>query len=419
MRPDAQKYIALTLFAVLSITGCENPPDAVTNTGSTDTLVAADQFGAEVRAAVNFGDPLPGLSAGELDRFLGGLGEFQEEETIEDGLGPVFNEASCALCHTNPVGGTNGRAETRFGRVGRDNVFDPLASLGGSLLQDHGIGAVGGDPPTHSFSPEIVPGRANVQTLRLTTPLFGLGLVDAVPDEAFLRLARIERSRSARTAGRAHMVTEIRTGQLRVGRFGWKAQVPTLFQFSGDAYLNEMGITNPEFPVENCPNGDCAALAFNPLPSLNDDGEAVQAFDDFMTLLAPPPRGPITRLVSQGSDIFVQIGCADCHTTTLRTGDSPVEALSNKVFHPYSDFLLHDMGRLGDGIVQGDAKGREFRTAPLWGVRTRTLLLHDGRATTISGAIAAHGGQGRFARELYARLSFGSRAALVAFVKSL
>jgi CxxC motif-containing protein (DUF1111 family) len=406
-------------FAVLLLTGCENPEEQVTSPAASESEPAI-LVEADARSGATFGDPLPGLTAEELARFEAGQEEFEEEEEIDEGLGPVFNEAGCVVCHDNPVGGTTGRLETRFGkRDFRSGRFDPLEALGGSLLQDQGIGAVGGDPPTHTFVAEVVPGRANVTASRITTQLFGLGLVDAVPDEFFHKLARAERSRSPRTAGKVHMVVEIATGRLRVGKFGWKAQVPTLFQFSGDAYLNEMGITNPEFPVENCPNGDCDQLAFNPFPDLNDEGEGVVAFADFMTLLAPPPRGPVTRQVSAGSFWFDRVGCDDCHTPTLVSGPSPVAALSKKVFHPFSDFLLHDMGRLGDGIVQGDARAREMRTAPLWGIRTRTALLHDGRAATIEAAIRAHDGQGRFARENFFRLNGGARAALVAFVNSL
>jgi len=215
------------------------------------------------------------------------------------------------------------------------------------------------------------------------------------------------------------MVVEIHSGRKRVGRFGWKAQVPTLFQFSGDAYLNEMGITNPEFPAENCPQGDCATLSYNPAPDLNDDGAGVAAFNDFMTLLAPPARGPVSRQVITGSIVFARVGCGGCHTPALATGPHPVAALSRRVFRPYSDFLLHDMGSLGDGIVQGEATGRQMRTAPLWGIRTRGALLHDGRAVTIRDAIAAHAGQGRFARDRFLGLSVTARAALLAFVRSL
>jgi CxxC motif-containing protein (DUF1111 family) len=269
------------------------------------------------------------------------------------------------------------------------------------------------------FNAEVVPSHANTRSSRITTPLFGLGLVDAVPDETFLALARRQREKTPSTAGTAHMVFEISSGRMRVGKFGWKSQVPTLFQFSGDAYLNEMGITSPEFPDENCPNGDCAALAFNPVPTLNDSGEAVIAFADFMTLLAPPTRGRQSFFTRQGAVLFASIGCANCHTPVLTTGPSPVAALSNKSFSPFSDFLLHDMGQLGDGIVQGNARGRQFRTAPLWGVRNRTALLHDGRATSIQAAIAAHDGQGRGARREFFRLSSRSRSALLAFVNSL
>jgi len=357
------------------------------------------------------GQPLQGLTADEVARFEAGRDEFEEIETVEEGLGPVFNEASCAICHTNPLGGSNERLETRFGRLDASGAFDPMSSVGGSLLQDHAIAG---------YSAEVVPAEAMITAGRITTPLFGLGLVDAVPDETFIGLAAFQAATTPRTAGTANLVFDISSGQLRVGRFGWKAQVPTLFQFSGDAYLNEMGVTSPEFPAENCPQGDCATLAYNPVPGLNDDGSNVAAFHDFMTLLAPPGRGAIAAaLASMGSRVFERIGCASCHTPVMATGPSPVAALSNKTFRPFSDFLLHDMGSLGDGIVQGGASGSQMRTAPLWGIRMRSKFLHDGRATTLPHAIAAHDGQGRYARDLFLSLSAGERSALLAFLKSL
>ena len=407
---------ALTSIAVLWLVGCEPSQNVFTDPAAPDSNATAR---VEAAVAARLGGPLRGLTGDEMARFAAGLDEFEQVETVDEGLGPVFNEAACSTCHTNPVGGTNGRVETRFGRLAADGSFDPMTSAGGSLLQDHAIGAVGGDPPTHSYVAEFVPAEATITTKRITTPLFGLGLVDAVPDAALLELARRQAVNTPRTAGTPHMVLEIRSGLTRVGRFGWKAQVPTLFQFSGDAYLNEMGITNPEFPNENCPQGDCTLLTYNPLPDINDDGAGVVAFNDFMTLLAAPPRGPVTFQALLGRVVFSRIGCDNCHTPTLVTGPSPVAALSRKVFAPFSDFLLHDMGALGDGIVQGNATGRQMRTAPLWGVRTRTALLHDGRATTIRDAIAAHEGQGRLARDRFIRLSVGERAALLAFLKSL
>jgi CxxC motif-containing protein (DUF1111 family) len=288
-----------------------------------------------------------------------------------------------------------------------------LANLGGSLLQDHAIGAVDGGTV---YVPEQVPSTANVVAGRMTTPLFGLGLVDAVPDAELIGLARLQQQYT-RTPGTPHMVRDVATGEMRVGRFGWKAQVATLQTFSGDAYLNEMGVTSPDFPNENCPQGDCAALAHNPAPGLNDEGDDVEAFTDFMTLLAPPPTGPEKTLA--GALLFQSVGCAGCHTPRLATGRSPTPALDRKVFEPFSDFLLHDMGSLGDGIVQGDATGRLMRTAPLWGLHTRPAFLHDGRATTVRAAILAHDGQGRSARDRFAGLNLEKKQALLAYLNAL
>ena len=180
-----------------------------------------------------------------------------------------------------------------------------------------------------------------------------------------------------------------------------------------------MGVTNPQFPAENCPQGDCASLSCNPEPDLNDSGAAVAAFADFMTFLAPPPRGPVNVAAILGEFQFLKIGCASCHVSTLRTGASSVDALDRVTFHPYSDFLLHDMGSLGDGITQNRATGRLMRTAPLWGVRKLTTLLHDGRATSLDQAIRAHDGQGRKARDRFVNLSAWERAQLIAFLNSL
>jgi len=209
-------------------------------------------------------------------------------------------------------------------------------------------------------------------------------------------------------------------GQPALGKFGWKAQVPSLFVFSGDAYLNEMGITNPLFPDENCPQGKCDILRFNPaLDTPNDDGTGVVRFNDFMTFLGPPPRGSRNLVTAIGNAVAAAIGCLDCHAQTLRTGPNAVAALDRVYYHPFSDFLLHDMGSLGDGITQNQATGRLMRTQPLWGLRTQAKLLHDGRATTIAQAILAHDGQGARSRERFRRLDPFSRFVLIAFLESL
>src|SRR5262249_43235527 len=162
-------------------------------------------------------------------------------------------------------------------------------------------------------------------------------------------------------------------------------QQGSLLSFSGDAYLNEMGITTPMFPDENCPQGNCALLAANPAPNNpnDEDNDDLEAFTDFMTFLAPPPPVPLSNSARSGANTFTAIGCANCHRPALQTGPSTIAALNHVTFFPYSDFLLHDMGSLGDGIAQGSAGQREMRTAPLWGVRVMTRFLHDGSATTL------------------------------------
>jgi len=366
-----------------------------------------------------FGDPLPGLSKAQLDAFQEGSLDFQEVETVEDGLGPVFNDVSCVACHRGPgdkVGGSNGTLETRFGRLKPDGSFDPMVEFGGSLLQVQAIAGftAEGDPP--GVRP---PKEATIVAHRRTTPLFGLGLVDSVPDSTFEAIARLQARFTPETAGRPNRVMNLTTNQIVIGKFGWKAQVPTLFQFAGDAYLNEMGITNPQFPNENCPQGNCAALVENPAPGLNDNGDGVNNFTNFMTLLGPPPRGPITRDVVAGGVIFAALGCANCHVPALQTGRHDVRALSNQTFFPFSDFLLHDMGSLGDGIEQSEATGREMRTAPLWGLRANPSFLHDGSAPTIKEAILAHEGQGAAARDRFKKLSSDAMAKLLEFLNSL
>jgi CxxC motif-containing protein (DUF1111 family) len=364
----------------------------------------------------DFGEPLAGLTADQQERFDHGKDDFEEVETVAEGLGPVFNDVSCANCHNGAAaGGGSAVLETRFGTTAADGTFDPLTQFGGSLIQVQGIGV----SESCDYLAEVVPPEATIVAQRRTTPLFGLGLVDAVPDAAFYAIAAEEAFHPDHIRGTVSVVTEIATGHKAVGKFGWKCQNPSLFQFGGDAYVNEMGITNPEFPDENCPGGNCDSLSCNPMKEVNDDGSGVQAFTDFMTFLAPPPRGQVTAQAALGELTFRAIGCAGCHRTDLRTGSNPVAALNKVTFHPYSDFLLHDMGALGDGITQNQATGNLMRTAPLWGLRKIHTYLHDGRATTLPDAILAHDGQGKRARDRFAALPNYQKNWLVAFLNSL
>jgi CxxC motif-containing protein (DUF1111 family) len=360
------------------------------------------------------------LNADDFQAFTEGKAEFETQDQVADGRGPIFNDISCVNCHNGGgfTGAGSARLETRAGKLINGN-FNPLAQLGGSLIQDNSIGFVKNGC---SFDVERVPPPANVVAKRRTTPLFGLGFVDAMPDNFFINLAA---GQPAAVRGRPNMVHDISRNQTVVGRFGWKAQVPTLHQFSGDAYVNEMGITNPEFPFEACPNGpdNCNMVQrCNPVPGLNNDGEDVTKFTNFMRLLAPSPRGSTGSREANGALVFSRIGCAVCHTpnmTTPNTASVPV-AVRNKTFHPYSDFLLHEMGSLGDGIgAMGIAGTTEMRTQPLWGLRFTNPLLHDGRTGDISQAIQAHSGQGTAARDAFAALNGVERGDVLAFLKSL
>jgi CxxC motif-containing protein (DUF1111 family) len=368
------------------------------------------------RGQPDFGEPLQGLTPNLLARFQIGKAVFEREFDPRGGLGPVFNNTACAQCHNQgAIGGGSDTLETRYGQV-IDGVFNSLTQFDGQLLHSKGIGLFNGV----DFVGEVVPPEANVVAHRRTTPLFGLGLVDAVPDQFLQDLAQFEQEFTPETAGRALVLTDVFSGQPRVGRFGWKCQIGTVLTFTGNAFLNEMGITTPFFPHENPPGGDVALLAANPaLTNPNDTTATVMQLADHTTFLAPPPRRPLSRNARLGEGLFLGIGCANCHLPAMRTGPNDVAALDGVEFFPFSDFLVHDMGTLNDGIAQPPATGQEMRTAPLWGARIRTSFLHDGRAKTIRDAILAHDGQGLAARDRFATLRAREQAQLLEFINSL
>lgn len=393
-------------FALLAAACSGTPADLTDVTGAR---------GIREVVGTAYGDALPRVTADEQDQMDAGLAEFRNNRVAATGLGPVMTSIGCSSCHDSPpaIGGTNQRLETRFGLRSADGGFDPLVAEGGPMLQDEAIGRTNGV----SWAPETVPADANVVAQRRTTPVFGLGLVDATPDATFIAVAQWQRANHADVAGRPSMVRDRVKNEDAVGRFGWKASEPTLLTFAADAFVNEMGITNPIFPDENCPQGDCSLLVNNPDPGINDpDGAAMTRVMHFMLFLSPPPR---TRDSSGGAKVFADIGCGVCHLQTLVTGPNASAALDRVAYHPFSDFLLHDMGSLGDGIDQEGAKGTEMRTMPLWGLPYQQRMLHDGRALSVSDAILAHDGQGKAARDRFAALQSGDRAALLSFLQSL
>jgi CxxC motif-containing protein (DUF1111 family) len=365
--------------------------------------------------AAGFGQPLAGLSEAELGLFREGRAEFTRVETVEGGLGPIFNGRSCVQCHGVPaVGGGSPVTVTRFGRT-VNGVFDPLESRGGSLLQRFAV-----DPAVL----EVLPAEANVIVQRESTPLFGLGLIEAIPDAAILAAAA--RAKPDGVRGRAATVVDVASGERRIGRFGWKAQQATLLTFSGDAYRNEMGITNRFFPTENAPNGNERLLAaFNRVVDPEDEVDPqtergdVDVLADFMRFLAAPPRLAMNASARSGEALFTQIGCATCHTPAMTTGRHAVAALNERVVNLYSDLLLHDMGALNDGIAQADARANEMKTPPLWGLRVSAPYLHDGRAATVDQAIRMHDGEARRSRDRYNGLTAQMRQQLLDFLNTI
>jgi CxxC motif-containing protein (DUF1111 family) len=342
---------------------------------------------------------------------------FEEEEEIEDGLGPVFNDVGCANCHSVPVtGGSSTTFETRAGSLLRSGEF--VEHPGGSLVHDNAI------------SPEILerilPGEDH--TLRGSLGVLGDGFVEAIADDT---LVSISNNQPSDVRGLVIRVPVLEAnGSSRVGRFGWKNQHASLRSFAADAYLNEMGITSPLQPSENSSDGKSVA-AYDKVLDPEDDGEDIGKFAEFMRATKVPPRGPISAADDKaGQEIFDRIGCGSCHVSTIVT--APVgtaingntfhvpPALGNKTIHPYSDFLLHDIGT-GDPIVQngGIATYDKVRTTPLWGLRTRGPFLHDGKSKTIVDAIRRHDGQAAKASAAFNSLSKRDTDTLLTFLDSL
>ena len=347
---------------------------------------------------------------------------FEEVEKIQDGLGPTYNAQSCRECHQNVVtGGASQVAELRSGRTQDGQFFE---SLGGTLIHSRA---------TYPDLVEQITPEDNTVTFRISTNTLGNGFVESIANSTLLAI-RSKQPEAMR--GTAVMVAVLEAGsKARIGRFGWKGQHASLVSFSADAYLNEMGITTPLFPEENTSNGRYVGdgSGYDPVPDPEDDGVDVVAFADFMRATKAPPRGTITADVSAGEALFNKTGCAVCHTPSITTarpgtkingGEFTVpNALGNKIIHPYSDFLLHDIGT-GDGIPvlplpEYASTATQMRTAPLWALRTRNRLMHDGLSLTKQDAIQRHAGQAAGVTKNYNALSDAEKSQLLAFLNSL
>jgi CxxC motif-containing protein (DUF1111 family) len=396
------------------------------------------------------GSALTGLSTAQLAAFTDGSTRFLEVDAVSNGLGPRFNSNSCASCHAFPaVGGSSPLTNPQVAFANSSNVLPSFIQSNGPVREarfirnpngtpDGGVHALfvisgrGDAPPGCSIAQENFSNTGNI-SLRIPTPTFGLGLIEAIPDAALVQ------NLSANSGFKAFFGI---SGRLNhngndgtVTRFGWKAQNKSLAIFTGEAYNVEMGITNLLFPNERDDTPNCSPKA-GPQDNqdLNSAGlgmlDDAASFTTFMRFLAPPSPGPSDPTVSRGSFLFGAIGCALCHTTTLQTGMSAFgPALSNQTIHPYSDFAVHSMGpALADQVSQGQAAGDEFRTAPLWGLGQRVFFLHDGRTSDLLQAIAAHssrgntqfqGSEANFVIQSFNGLSNTDQQAVLNFLRSL
>jgi len=418
-------FVAVSLVCLVTLPNQVSGSQAITDALTTDMSQLTDDlhngFGAKGTPIDECaGEPVP-LRSFEDNRFI-----FNEIETVEDGLGPVFNAPGCGDCHAHPdLGGISQMRELRAGNFANGVFTEPPGNQNRSLIQLRAI--------TAGLSETLnVIAAQNVRTFRTTLNVIGDGFIEAI-DSNDLNANRL--SQPAGFVGTLIQVPVVEAGgAIRAGRFGWKNQHASLHSFSGDAYLNEMGITNPfdgsGGNTENDSLGRSVAAA-DTVEDPEDEGEDVEAFAQFMRQTRAPRRGTITAAAARGETLFSQIGCAICHTpsfttvppgTVINQGAFTVPAaLGNKRIRPFSDFLLHDIGT-GDGIVQngGAATRNMVRTPPLWGVRTHPELMHDGLSLTFNEAIQRHAGVGgTFTRNNFNALSAAQRADVIAFLNSL
>lgn len=323
---------------------------------------------------------------------------FATEFTPGQGLGPVFNERACSVCHATPRVGGVGRDVLRVGRL-TDAGFDSTFGERRIEAHAHAISELGVDCDRKAG----IPTGANVISVRNTPPLFGAGLIDAIPDEV-IRAGAVDKGDGVR--GRPNIVPGP-DGREDVGRFGWKADGPTLELFVAEAFRSELGVTSPLAPPGQLPPSGSRCPGELSGPEVSRD--VLQSVTSFVAGL-PAPRPPTSD--EPGAPVFEQTGCASCHVPTLPGGTGAVIL--------YSDLLLHDMGpALDDAVVQGSAAGRDWRTTPLWGLSDRTRFLHDGRAGSVEAAIIAHGGEADSARQRFRALSDEQRQKLLEFLDSL
>jgi CxxC motif-containing protein (DUF1111 family) len=437
--------LTLILFAVALCLPLSDPQpvegQTATEAPTTDMDAKTDDlfngFGARGTPIVEcVNEPVAPTARGN-GRFEDNKFIFSERENVADGLGPTYNDVGCVECHQSvDVGAFSQTMEFRAGHITNGAFVD---APGGQLIHARG---------TDSDIVEHISTAETVRAFRVTTSTLGDGFVEALANQT------LQNNVAAQPLGQRGTLTAVPVTEagntLRIGRFGWKAQQASLLSFAGDAYLNEMGITNPfdGFGGRSSSAADAGThenpastaegvlnvtfpSAFDPVPDPEDDGDDVLAFADFMAATRAPGRqNPIPAAATRGDSLFNAVGCNVCHTRTLVTATAGTSinggaftvpaALGSKIIHPFSDFALHNVGT-GDGIVQnaGQGSANMMRTAPLWGIRARNRLMHDGSVTTIFDSIQLHAGQATTARNNFNSLTAAQRSDLIAFVLSL
>lgn len=428
------------------------------------------------------GGPLQGLTADETAFFLDGQARFAEIEVVNkganNGLGPRFNSNQCFSCHSQPnMGGTSPAKNPLLdvaALAGAKNVVPWFIVPNGPIREARFKKSGNADGEVHDLF--VITGRSDAPgcniaqfdflpagnpltgqggnqniIFRIPTPVFGAGLIEAIPDSAILANQKVNASAKSQLGIHGHANAHL-SGNVNLSandgtitRFGWKAQNKSLLMFSGEAYNVEMGISNQLFPQERDETPSCLFtptpndnLNFTTTPPTTSSGISnpavisdIEAFSNFMRMLAPPTPVPPTPSSEKGRETFARIGCVHCHTPSFTTGKmiasgsatSPSAALSNHTANLYSDLLVHQMGQgLADGITQGGAGPDEFRTAPLWGVGQRVFFLHDGRTTNLVEAIRDHKSKGSEASrviEHFNKLSTQEQQEIIDFLRSL
>jgi len=392
------------------------------------SFVSSTLYANSLQDPARAGDPLPGLTAAELSYFQEGKARFLEVDGVANsqraknprnggGLGPRFNLNSCGGCHVFPaIGGSSPAVNPQIAVAtlsGARNTIPSFITANGPIREARFKQNADGTPDGGVHDLFVITGRTdagscNIQQpnfsqalsqnniiYRIPTPIFGGGLIEAISDATILanKANNADAKRAWGIAGHENRNPNDGT----ITRFGWKAQNKSLLLFAGEAYNVEQGVTNELFPTKRDETAGCTLNALpedvtnfgltDPLQAMSD----IAGHNDFMRFLAPPTPKSLTPTAQHGSDVFVSIGCAMCHTPTLRTSTSTTAALSNKNANLYSDLLVHHMGSgLADNVTQGLAAGDEFRTAPLWGISQRLFYLHDGRTNDLQLAIRAH-----------------------------